>query len=151
MKIAICGSLDFTHEIKSVADALTDQGFEVDIPLTSQRILRGEVTVEQIKAEKDQGTFSDRAIKFDSIREYWEIIKQSDAILVANYDKKGIKDYIGGNSFLEMGFAHVLRKPIFVLNGVPDMLYADEIKAMQPVVLEGNLSNISQNSITVKL
>lgn len=31
----------------------------------------------------------------------------SDAILVLNYDKKGIKNYIGGNTLMEMGFAHV--------------------------------------------
>ncbi|MBU6389277.1 hypothetical protein KGQ71_02055 [Patescibacteria group bacterium] len=144
MRIAICGSLDFTHEIKALADTLTDRGFEVDIPLTSRRILRGEATVEQIKAEKERGVFSERAIKFDSIREYWEIIKQVDAVLVANYDKKGVSSYIGGNSFLEMGFAHVLNKPIFLLNGIPELLYSDEIKAMQPIVLEGDITRMTE-------
>jgi hypothetical protein len=108
MKIAICGSLDFTHEVKELADMLTKKGVAVEIPLTSQRMLNGETSVEQIKHEKECGTFAARAIKFDAIREYWSVIQQSDAVLIANYAKKGIKDYIGGNSFLEMGFAHVL-------------------------------------------
>ena len=45
-------------------------------------------------------------------------------------------------SRLEMGFAHVLGKKIFLLNGIPDMHYKDEIRAMQPVVLDGDLNGI---------
>ena len=67
------------------------------------------MNLEEIKQEKENGNFADRAIKYDSIRAYWAIIKDADAILVANFDKNGIKDYVGGNSFLEMGFTHVLK------------------------------------------
>lgn len=142
MKIAICGSLNFTYEIQKLADELEAYGFEVSIPISSQRILRGEFSLETIKREKEAGDFSKRAIAFDSIREYWKIIQDSDAVLVANFDKNGIKNYVGGNSFLELGFAHVLNKKIFFLNSIPDMGYTDEIKAMQPVVLNGDLSKI---------
>ncbi len=145
MKIAICGSLDFTNEIKKLADELTVKGYEVEIPLTSRRILNGEATVEQIKNEKEQGTFSDRAIKFDSIREYWSVIQDADAILVANYSKKGIENYIGGNSFLEMGFAHVLNRTIFLLHEIPSMIYSDELKAMQPVILNGDINTLTKS------
>jgi hypothetical protein len=146
MKVAICGSLDFTHEMRALADTLAAQGHDVEIPPTSRKILQGEVTVDQIKAEKEQGTFADRAIKFDAIREYWSTIQQTDAILVANYPKKGIKDYIGGNSFLEMGFAHVLNKPIYLLHAIPDLMYSDEIEAMQPILLKGDISKLSSAS-----
>ncbi|MEK6937732.1 MAG: hypothetical protein AABX04_01680 [Nanoarchaeota archaeon] len=142
MKIAICGSLNFTYEIKKIADELKYHGFEVSIPITSEKILRGELSLEDIKNEKEKGEFSQRAIKYDSIREYWKIIQGADAVLIANFDKKGIKDYIGGNSFLEMGFAHILHKKIFLLQSIPEILYADEIKAMQPVVLNGDFSKI---------
>lgn len=142
MKIAICGSLNFTYEIKKIADELKNLGFEVSIPLTSEKILQGEFSLEDIKNEKEKGSFSQRAIKFDSIRAYWNIIQKSDAILIANFDKKGIKNHIWGNSFLEMGFAHVLNKRIFLLNDIPETMYTDEIKAMQPVVLNGDFSKI---------
>jgi len=62
--------------------------------------------------------------------------------LVANYNKREIQNYIGGNSFLEMGFAHILRKKIFLLNEIPEMIYSDEIKAMQPIILNGILSDV---------
>jgi len=47
-------------------------------------------------------------------RRYYEIIKECDAILVLNLEKNKIKNYIGGNTFLEMGFAHVLNKKIYL-------------------------------------
>jgi hypothetical protein len=140
MKIAICGSLDFTYEIDALANRLREFGFEVSIPISSEKILRGEFSLDEIKREKKNGKFADRAIKYNSIRAYWEVIKGCDAILVANYDKKGVANYIGGNSFLEMGFAHVLEKKIFLLNEIPQMIYRDEIKAMRPIVLNGDLS-----------
>ena len=142
MHIAICGSLNFTQEMSELAEELKNAGHEVTLPLTSQKILNGEVTLEAIKQEKANGTFSDRAIQFDSIRAYWDIIQNADAILVANYEKNGVKNYIGGNSFLEMGFAHVLRKPIYLLNEIPEMGYTDELRAMQPIVLSGDLSKV---------
>jgi len=142
MKIAICGSLNFTYEIKKIAEELKNLGFDVSMPLTSEKILRGEFSLDEIKSEKENGKFSERAIKFDSIRKYWEIIKKSDAILVANFDKNNTKNYIGGNSFLEMGFAHILNKKIFLLNEIPDMIYTDELKAMQPIILNSVLSKI---------
>lgn len=142
MKVAICSSLNFTPEIKKLADELKKLGHQVFIPLSSERILRGEITLEQIKAEKTSGEFINRAIKYDSIRAYAKIIAGVDAILVANFTKGEIKNYIGGNSFLEMGFAHLYQKKIYLLNDIPEMIYSDEIKVMQPEVLRGDLKKI---------
>lgn len=80
----------------------------------------------------------------DLIREYFKEIENSDAILVVNENLKGIDSYIGGNSFLEMGFAHILNKKIYLLNGIPEIGYKDEIIAMRPIVLNGKLELISQ-------
>ena len=143
MKIVICGSIEFTPKIKEIADWLTNEDHVVDIPLTSQRIINGELTLEKFKKEKQKnGDGSFRKIKDDVIRRYYEIIKECDAILVLNLEKNRIKNYIGGNTFLEMGFAHVLNKKIYLLNEIPNMPYTDEIKAMQPIVLKGNLDAI---------
>lgn len=63
---------------------------------------------------------TENKIENDLIRDYFEKIKNADAILVVNVDKEGISNYIGGNSFLEMGFAHILNKPIFILDLLPN-------------------------------
>ena len=143
MKIVICGSIEFTPKIKEVANILTKNGHEVDIPLTSQRIINGELTLEEFKNEKRKnGDGAFRKIKDDVIRRYYEIISKSDAILVLNLEKNNIVNYIGGNTFLEIGFAHVLNKTIYLYNEIPDLSYTDEINAMQPIILSGDLSKI---------
>lgn len=77
----------------------------------------------------------------DAIREFWNMMQGADAVLVLNLDKHGIANYIGGNTFLEIGFAHVLGQKIFLLNPIPDIqFYKTEIEAMKPVILNGDLS-----------
>jgi len=144
MKIAICGSIDFTPEIKEVADQLLSKGHKVDLPTYSKKILNGELTLKEFKKKKEEsGDWSFRVkVNEDLIKRYFQIIKESDAVLVVNIDKKGIKHYIGGNTLLEMGFVYVLNKKIFLLNNIPKIHYADEIKAMQPVILNRDLSKI---------
>lgn len=84
----------------------------------------------------------DQKMGEDWVKRYYGEIVQSDAILVINLLKDGIANYIGGNSFLEMGFAHVLGRPIYLLNPIPDMPYRDEMMAMTPIVLNGDISRI---------
>ena len=44
---------------------------------------------------------------------------------------------------MEMGFAHVNDKKIFLLKPIPEEVsYVDEIKAMADVILDGDLSKI---------
>lgn len=74
---------------------------------------------------------------------FFEKLKKSDALLIVNtYEKDGRKNYISGSSFLEMGFAHALGKKLFILQGVPKVSFKDEIMAMRPVILSGNLNKI---------
>ena len=145
MKIVICASIDLTPKVKEIKKALEDLGHQTEIPFMSQRIIDGEITLADFLAVKDKegdGRFR-RESGEDFIKRYYYLIKGADAIIVVNDDKKGIKNYIGGNVFLEMGFAYTMDKKIFLLNPLPDMGYSDEIKAMQPVVLNGDLKKIS--------
>lgn len=81
-------------------------------------------------------------VKYDLIRGYFNKIKEGDAVLIVNVNRKGIDGYIGGNSFLEMGFAHILNKSIYLLYQIPQMGYRDEIEAMNPIILDGGLNKI---------
>ena len=144
MKIVICGSIIFTPKMKEVANHLTENGYEVELPFTSQKIINGELTLEEFKREKENnGDGSLRKVKDDLIKRYYEIIKGADAVLVVNLEKNNITNYIGGNTFLEMGFAHVLNKKIYLYNDIPDLSYTDEIKAMQPTALREDLSKLN--------
>ncbi len=76
------------------------------------------------------------------IKWYYNAIANSDAILVLNFDKNGIKNYVGGNTLMEIGFAHVNDKKVFLLNPVPESSYKQEILAMLTKVINGNLKEI---------
>jgi predicted RNA-binding protein with PUA domain len=140
MKIVICGSMSFAFQMVDIKKELIKNEHEVVLPRNvekyAEKILTEETAHESIKNK----------IEEDLIRDYFKKIKNADAILVVNVNKKGVSGYIGGNSFLEMGFAHILNKPIFILNEIPKMIYTDEIIAMQPVVLSGDLSKLEKFS-----
>jgi nucleoside 2-deoxyribosyltransferase len=136
MKIVICGSMSSAIQMLEAEKELLQNNHEVVLPKHAKEY------AEKILAEETAQESTKNKIEHDLIRDYFEKIKNADAILVINVEKKGISNYIGGNSFLEMGFAHILNKTIFILNDIPDMIYTDEIRAMQPVVLNGNLYKI---------
>ena len=142
MRITICGSIIFTNEIKKIKDKLEKQGHQVNIPFTSEKILNEELTLEEYKREKEKGEDVKRKIDDNVIKRYYDLIKDSDAILVVNITKNNIKNYIGGNTFLEIGFAHVLNKKIYLFHDIPQVSYSDEIEAMRPIVINSNLKLI---------
>lgn len=142
MKISICASIQFTPKIKEVYDQLIRKGHTVTIPDGSERILNGETTLEQYLDDVSRGEGVKNKIRHDVIRGYFKKIGDSDAILVLNLEKNNIPNYIGGNTFLEVGFAFVLNKKIYLFNPIPEMHYKDELIAMQPIVIDRNLDLI---------
>ena len=136
MKIAICASMVFAEKMVEVKGQLEKIGHIVFISQFAEGYLG------KAEKEKEKLAVYDKN-EHDAIRKFWEIIKKSDAILVLNYDRKGIKNYIGGNTLMEIGFAHVLNKKIFMMNPIPDIeYYRSEIEAVSPVVLEQDLNKI---------
>lgn len=137
MKITICGSITFYDEMANLEDELKVIGFsEVLRPIGVGG--KEKEYKASLKVEED----GKRKIDLDLINEHWKKILKSDCILVANYEKKDIAGYIGGNTFLEMGFAFVTGKPIFLLNPIPEMGYTSEMQGMQPIVIYGDLTKI---------
>lgn len=136
MKIVICGSMSSSEKMVWAKDELEKAGHAVLLPKHADKYASGE------KAPESSQESAKNKIEGDLIRDYYQKIKNSDAVLVANENKNGIESYIGGNTFLEMGFAHVLNKKIYLLNDIPQVSYTAEIVAMSPVCLEGELERI---------
>ncbi len=137
MKIGVVGSMQYTERMIEIRDKLTKLGHDSFVTKFADGMM-GKTDEDKEKLKLEQ--------KFnqDAIREFWNLMQGADAILVANYDKHGIINYIGGNTFLEMGFAHVLKQKIFLLNPIPEMpYYKTEIGAMKPVVLNGDLNLVN--------
>ena len=136
MKIVVCGSMTFVKQMVEAEKELLRLGHEVILPRFIHEYAEM-TTLEEVHNESAKNK-----IKHSLIRKYFEEIKKGDAILVLNGERHGVPNYVGGNSFLEMAFAHVLNKKIFLLNPIPDMGYKDEMIAMQPTILDGDLSKI---------
>ena len=136
MKIVICGSMSASKQMAEMKALLESQSHQVIIPKNAEKYATGELSSET-SPESTQNK-----IAKDLMREYYLEIKEADAVLVANYDKATVKNYVGGNSFLEAGFAHVLNKKLYFINDIPEMIYSDELRALQPIILNGDLSKI---------
>jgi len=136
MKIVICGSMTAVKKMIEARDILASNGHEVILPKYSREY----ATIEDIEGIHEES--AKNKVEHDLIRDYYNEIKNSDAILLVNERRHDVDGYIGGNSFLEMGFAHILGKKIFLLNPIPDIGYRDEIEAMKPIVINGDLSLI---------
>ncbi len=81
--------------------------------------------------------------KGNAILAHFKKIDQSDAVLITNWEKKGVSNYIGANGFLEMGYAFANGKKVFILNDIPaQSVFKEEILGIQPVLLGGDLSLI---------
>ncbi len=137
MEIAIVGSMSTASKMIQIKNELEKMDHKVILPRHTKKFADG------VLSKRTSSESVKNKIENDLIRDYFNKIKSSNAILVVNETKNEIKNYIGGNAFLEMGFAHVLDKKIFLLNPIPENLpYSDEIKAMQPVVLRGDFCKI---------
>ena len=136
MKITLCYSIKFAEKAEEIKKRLEKLEHQVFIVKTNNKFLgKDDETKEQIKLKQK---YED-----DAIGEHFSLITNSDSILVLNYEKNNIPNYIGGNVFLEMGVAYYLKKSIYLLNPIPHMPYHEtEIIAMKPIIINGNLTKI---------
>jgi len=135
MIITICGSIRAFEEMERARDQLKELGHEVLMPTKAKGVdYWSEDNKSRVEAKK----------KFEFISDHMNKIEKSDSILVVNITKSDINNYVGANTFLEIGFAHYSKKKIYLLNPIPDQKYIiDEIETVEPVVLNGDLTRIT--------
>lgn len=130
MKIAILSSMSFKKKIIEYKNILESHGHIVGMPHETANLRHSKKAHDRLKK------------KLDLITANYTYVNNHDAVFVLNLTKAGIKNYIGPNSFIEMVFAHILKKKIFVLNPIPKMIYSDEIESIKPIVINGDLAKI---------
>lgn len=150
MIITICSSIQFWPQIVEVKKQLEEMGHEVLIPPHEVPNKDGEmIPVEEYyrirKEMVDKGESIDWVWerKEQAIKWHLEKVNKSDVVLVLNFDKNNIPNYIGGNTLMEMGVACWLKKSIYLYNSIPEgVSYYEEIRGMRPIVINGNLNLI---------
>jgi len=130
--ITICGSMKFSAEMIQLARKLEKMNYTVFLPDVSEDAKKYETLSkeEQIK------------IKRSFIDQHFSKIAKSDAVLIANYKKKGIEGYIGSNTLMEIGYAYGLEKEIFLLHETGNQPCKEEVDALAHKILSGNIVNL---------
>jgi len=128
--------MQYTEKMIEARDELIKLGHDAYLTnLVGPLIGKTDLEKEKIKL--------DQKFNQDAIRDFWRLMQGGDAVLVMNLDKRGIKNYIGGNTLMEIGFAHVLNQKIFLYNPIPEIpFYKSEIEAIKPVIINGDLNKI---------
>lgn len=136
MKIFITASKSAYGKVAAIKEELEAAGHSVTSP-------NGYDTPDAEAGMQQQTPEEYATWKAEMIREDGRIIQAHDAILVLNMDKNGVKNYIGGATFLEMFKAFDAGKKIFLYNPLPELAYTDELVGLLPVVIDGDLRQIN--------
>jgi len=141
--VAVCASASFYDQVIAESYNIENLGFNVILPKTAAKMRAGQMTNDEVITDWATESMGYHG-KSILIREHFQEIEKSDAILVMNYEKHGKKNYIGPNVLMEMSTAFYLNKPIYILNGQPENSpLIDEILGLEPIFLNGDLTKLN--------
>ena len=135
MKIFLICSKHFYATIPAIQKTLEASGHTVALP----NCFDDPAMEDKIRA---MGGATHAEWKATMLKHSTGVIENNDAVLVLNFDKNGISNYIGGATFLEMYDAFRFDKKIFLYNAIPEGMLADEIIGFNPTIINGDLGNI---------
>ena len=144
MKIFIACSKYFYDKVNEIKKELENQGHEITFPNSFEDPFKED----RLKAlnEEEHRKFKQEMMKLHNPK-----IKENDALLVLNFEKNGISNYIGGATFMEIVKAWELNKKIFFYNPIPEGIFSDELNGINPTIINGNLSKLQEKKIEVEV
>lgn len=148
--ITICSSASHYKQALEIEKQLKKLGFKVKIPKTANIMKKNnDFDVSHYKTwYKNKKDYSK---KTKLMLLHFKKVIESDAILVTNYEKNGIKGYIGGNALMEMTLAFINKKPIFILNPIDEKLtIKEEIYGLNSIFIDNDLTQIIINNSSTR-
>lgn len=141
MKIFIIGSMHFAKEMLEAKKSLEEKGHEVGVPCDTKTF----VDNPEMTTDNHEQNYK-WCVENDILRKCFDLIADSDAVLLLNYPRNGINGYVGASGVMEVGLAYYLKKKIYLLYPPPsptEVKSSHEILIMQPIILNGDLNLIS--------
>lgn len=132
MKIFLICSKNFYEKIPPIKKKLEESGHVLTMPNCY-------TNPETEDTYRKQGEKLHSAWKKEMILKSQKTVDENDAVLVLNFEKDGMENYIGGATFLEMYDAFKSGKKIYIYNNVPEGILKDEIVGFDPIVLGGDI------------
>jgi hypothetical protein len=136
MKVFLCASRSNYDRVHLVQRELERDGHLITLPNNYDDPTRED----RIKSSTP-GEYRDWKARMLELQR--EKVRANDAVLVLNFDKGVERNYLGGATFLEVFMAWELGKRVFFFNPIPDGLLHDELEAMAPEVIDGDLSLVT--------
>jgi hypothetical protein len=123
--VVVCGSMKNLDLMTKIGAALKQSGLDVITP------------------EPDERSGVSTATKRAASRRHMGHIRhrRTAAVLVVNVDRPGANNYVGPNSFAEIGVAFADDRRVFLLQGMPEC-YEDELVAWGVECLNGDLPRL---------
>ena len=143
MKILIICSKAFYKDIMPIKTKLEEMGHIVELPNSYY-----ESDVEKKSwdlGEEEHAKFKERMMKMSRDR-----IGNMDAVLTLNFDKNGMKNYIGVATFLEVYEAFMQNKKIY-LNGSNNIYLDFPVKVNDLIEVDLNFEEDNANIVPVKM
>jgi len=130
----IGGSMTFAKEMKQAKEILETFEYEVLVPVDTEHVIENPNKKEDVEFLK----------KLGAGRKDAEFVAKADALLVLNYEKHGIKGYIGPGAYRDLSVAWWLKKKIFFLNPYDENQNNQkcEMLGFDPIILHGRLERI---------
>lgn len=129
--LLICGSMQFYTEMQNCQKYLKSKGIEAIIP-------KDEGSLPETMSDEDFRLFKKR-VSSAYLRKIRD--RETAAVLVYNAPKKGIENYIGANTFVELAMAFAWNRSIYLMNDIYKP-YEDELEAWDAICLHGDLTTL---------
>ncbi len=146
MNITICGSIAFYEEMIDVKERLEQLGHQVKLPPFEVKDDYGNMIPVKEYYSKRKAETNDTSWIWDrkeqAMKLHFQKVEWSDAVIILNYDKNNIPNYVGANTLLEMGLAFHLNKKLFLFNDIPNIGSKEEILGMKPILINQDLTKI---------
>lgn len=131
--------MTFSKEMEAAKKTLEANGHSVQVPCDTDLLIEDPKLIDDLEKNKQH------CIENNILKTCFDQVAKSDAVLVMNYPKNGIDGYVGTCTFMDLGVAHFLGKQVYLLYPTPDQhehRWAHEVEILQPIILDGNLSNL---------
>lgn len=135
MKIFVIASKHNYHRVEEIKKELELKGHIITLP----NYFEDPFLEERIKLENAEKHQKFKAANYLLQRGK---VADNDAVLVINFEKNGVPNYLGGATFLEMYEAFINKKKIYLYNPIPEGILKDEIREFIPIIINGNIDLI---------
>jgi hypothetical protein len=126
--VAIAGSIGFGHLMEEIATDLAAHGIPSHLPAFD--------TDEPNDAERHLAWRRGLSNRFMDILGH----EHTAALLIANFDRGGVVNYVGPSAFSEAAVAFSHRKPVYLVADLPASQFREELITFGAIPLRGDLS-----------